>query len=130
MSGKINLTLKVDVVSGPSISVSKEITVEAYDKIDVAIDTGVSDKPVEIQPGSSNQVQMLLIKPSKCGEELTYKVGDTSATPIVLDQEQLFLGQGAVGLLGTELDKLFFTNNLTEAVTIEILVGRDATPEP
>ena len=130
MSGKINLTLKVDVVSGPSIFVSKEITVEAYDKIDVAIDTGESEKPVEIQPGSSSQVQMLLIKPSKCGEELTYKVHEANATPIVLDQEQLFLGQGAVGLLGTELDKLFFTNGFTEAVTIEILVGRDATPEP
>jgi hypothetical protein len=39
-----------------------------------------------------------------------------------------FLGQGAVGLLGTELDKFFFTNNLSDDVTIEILVGRDATP--
>ena len=129
MSSKINLALKVNVVSGPSIFVSKEITVEAYDKIEVTIGAGESDKPVEIQPGLSNQVQMFLIKPSKCGNDLTYKVHEVNATPIVLDQEQLFLGQGALGLLGTELDKLFFTNNLDEEVTIEILVGRDATPE-
>ena len=129
MSSKINLALKVNVISGPSIFVSKQITVEAYDKIEVTIGVGESDKPVEIQPGSSSQVLMLLIKPSKCEEGLTYKVHEASAIPIVLDQEQLFLGQGAVGLLGTELDKFFFTNNLSDDVTIEILVGRDATPE-
>ncbi len=128
MNSRINLTLKVSVVGGPSISVSKVITVEAYDKIDVTVSAGESDKAIEIQPGSSSQVQMLLIKSSEYGTDLTYKVHDTSATPIVLDQEQLFLGQGAVGLLGTELDKLFFTNNLSNDVTIEIFAGRDATP--
>jgi hypothetical protein len=68
MSSKINLALKVNVVSGPSLFVSKEITVEAYDKIDVTIGKDEIDKEVEIQPGSSSQVQMLLIKPSKCEE--------------------------------------------------------------
>lgn len=129
MNSTINLILKASVVGGPSISVSEAITVEAYDKIDVTILQGAVDKEVEIQPGASTLVQMLLIKSSKYdGTKLKYKVHDTGATPIVLDKEQLFLGQGAVGLLGTDLDKLFFTNNLTEDVTIEILVGRDATP--
>ncbi len=132
MSSTINLALKVNVVGGPSISVSKGITVEAYDKIDVTIDAGATDKEVEIQPGAPSRVQMLFIRSSKYGEkgELAYKVHKTTNSPItvILDQDQLFLGQGAVGLLGTDVDKLFFTNNLTEAVSIEILVGRDATP--
>ncbi|HEC97725.1 MAG TPA: hypothetical protein ENI58_06160 [Nitrospirae bacterium] len=128
MSSTINLTLKLNVVGGPSILVTRGITVEAYDKIDVTVGASDSDKVVEIQPGASSQVQMLLIKSSEYGTDLTYKVQDAGATPIVLDQDQLFLGQGAVGLLGTQIDRLLFTNNLGNDVTIEILVGRDATP--
>ncbi len=128
MSSTINLTLKLNVVGGPSILVTRGITVEAYDKIDVTVGASDSDKVVEIQPGASSQVQMLLIKSSEYGTDLTYKVQDAGATPIVLDQDQLFLGQGAVGLLGAQIDRLLFTNNLGNDVTIEILVGRDATP--
>jgi hypothetical protein len=133
MSSTVNLSLRVSVASGPSISISKAVTVEAYDKIDVTVAAGDSDKVVEIQPGASSQVQMLLIKPSEYGETdptkgLSYKVHDAAATPIVLDQDQLYLGQGQVGLLGAQIDKLLFTNNLAKNVTIEILVGRDATP--
>ena len=131
MSSKINLKLRVSVVGGPEISLSDEIPVEAYDKIDVTIVTGDSDKEVVIQPVLSEMVQLLLIRASEYGKSLTYKVHKkTDATPIALDKEQLFLGKGAVGLLGTELDKFFFTNNLGKDVTIEILIGRDAIPEP
>jgi len=128
MSSTVNLSLKVSVASGPSISISKAVTVEAYDKIDVTVAAGDSDKVVEIQPGASSQVQILLIKASEYGTDLTYKVHDAAATPIVLDQDQFYLGQGQVGLLGAQIDKLLFTNNLAKNVTIEILVGRDATP--
>lgn len=128
MSSTVNLSLRVSVASGPSISISKAVTVEAYDKIDVTVAAGDSDKVVEIQPGASSQVQILLIKASEYGADLTYKVHDVAATPIVLDQDQLYLGQGQVGLLGAQIDKLLFTNNLANNVTIEILVGRDATP--
>jgi len=128
MSSTINLALKFNVVGGPSILVAKAITVEAYDKIDVTVGDGESDKVVEIQPGASSQVQMLFIKSNTYGTDLTYKVHDASATPIVLDQDQLFLGQGAVGLLGTQIDRLLFTNNLGKDITIEIFMGRDATP--
>lgn len=133
MGSKIGLAMKFSVAGGPSILVSREITVEAYDKIDVTVGANATDKEVEIQPGSSTQVQMLLIKSSKYGTgadigKLKYKVHNTSADEIILDQEQLFLGQGAVGLLGANLDKLLFTNTLTEDVAIEILIGRDATP--
>lgn len=128
MSSTVNLSLRVSVASGPSISISKALTVEAYDKIDVTVAAGDSDKVVEIQPGASSQVQILLIKASEYGADLKYKVHDAAATAIVLDQDHLYLGQGQVGLLGTQIDKLLFTNNLAKDVTIEILVGRDATP--
>jgi hypothetical protein len=128
MSSKVNLSMIVSVASGPSISVSKTVTVEAYDKIDVAVAAGDTDKVVEVQPGASSQVQLLMIKASEYGTDLSYKVHDAAATAIVLDQDQLYSGQGQVGLLGTQIDKLLFTNNLAKSVTIEILVGRDATP--
>jgi hypothetical protein len=128
MSSAISLSLKVNVTGGPSLLVSKGITVEAYDKIDVLVAAGAADMAVDIQPGLSSQVQLLCITSSEYGKDLKYKVHDTASTPIVLDQAQLFLGQGAVGLLGTAIDKLFFTNNLTKDASIEILVGRDATP--
>jgi hypothetical protein len=128
MSSAIGLSLKVNVTAGPSLIVSKAITVEAYDKIDVLVAAGAADMAVDIQPGMPSQVQLLCIISSQYGKDLKYKVHDTASTPIALDQAQLFLGQGAVGLLGTALDKLFFTNNLAQDASIEILVGRDATP--
>lgn len=128
MSSTISLSLKVNVTAGPALLVSKAITVEAYDKISVLVAAGATDIAVDIQPGLSSQVELLCIISSEYGKDLKYNVHDTAATAIALDQAQLFLGQGAVGLLGTALDKLFFTNNLTKDASIEILVGRDATP--
>lgn len=137
MSITVNLSLRVIVASGPSILISKTVTVEAYDKIDVTVKKTDVDKVVEIQPAEkSSQIQILLIKSSEYGTEadstklgyLGYKVNDASATEIFLDQDQLFFGQGQVGLLGAKVNKLLFTNKLTKDVTIEIFVGRDATP--
>lgn len=128
MSSTVKLSVKVNVVDGPSISIARDITVEAYDKIAVTIEASETDKEVEIQPGSSSQVQMILIKSSEYGTDLTYKVHETGADSITLDHDQVFLGQGGVGLLGTDLDKLYFTNGLPNDVNIEIFVGRDATP--
>ncbi|NTU41458.1 MAG: hypothetical protein HGA78_00080 [Nitrospirales bacterium] len=128
MSSTINLALQVSVVAGPSVSVSKKLDVEAYDKINVTIPAAAADKEVQIQPGLSSQVQLILLKASKYGADLKYKVHVNTNPDIVLDQDQLFSGAGQVGLLGANLDKLFFTNGFSEDVTLEILIGRDATP--
>lgn len=67
----INLVLNLQVVNGPKLQISRSKTVEAYDKIEVAIDPGNTDKSVEIQPGGGSQVSLLLIQSSLYGSEIT-----------------------------------------------------------
>ncbi|HBB32285.1 MAG TPA: hypothetical protein DDZ80_23595 [Cyanobacteria bacterium UBA8803] len=134
----INLALNVQVVGGPKILISKSKSVEAYDKIEVVIEPvgpGGAAKIVEVQPGGQNQVSFLLINSSLYGAELTYVVNDgmSDSDSITLDEPHLYLGSGAVSLLGSNGPKtIAFTNtHPTDSdlkAAIEILVGRDATP--
>lgn len=104
---------------------TKEI--EAYDKIKVTIENDAIEKAVEIQPNEDGKIQFLVIKSEKYGEELTYKVNDINSTNVIkLDALHVFIGTGAVGLLGETPKELLFTNGLLESVSIEILVGRMA----
>ncbi len=130
----INLALNVQVAGGPKVLISKTKSVEAYDKIEVVVDSGVMEKPVEIQPGATAQVNFLLIKSSVYSQAdpdptLTYKVND-GANDIELDEPHFYLGRGAVSILDNDPNILKFTNNTGEQAAIEILVGRDATPTP
>jgi hypothetical protein len=127
MSEKINWTLNVQVVGGPKISAAQTVTVDAYDKIQVTIGTGAADEVVDVQPGGAGRVQFLLISSDQFGDDLTYKVNN-AGDDIKLDAQQLFIRDGAVGLLGTSPPTtLGFTNNLAQDANIEILVGRNAT---
>jgi len=129
MSEKINWAMNVQVVGGPKVSTSNTVTLDAYDKIQVSVDAGAADKKVEIQPGGAGQVRFLFIVSDQYDPALTYKVNSSaSATIIKLDGPQLFIGTGAVGLLDPAPSSFFFTNGLATGVSIEILVGRDATP--
>ena len=127
MSEKINWTLNVQVVGGPKISAAQTVTVDAYDKIQVTIGAGAADEEVDVQPGGAGRVQFLLISSDQFGDDLTYKVNN-AGDDIKLDAQQLLIGDGAVGLLGTSPPTtLGFTNNLAQDANIEILVGRNAT---
>lgn len=128
----INLALNVQVVGGPKVLISKPISVEAYDKIEVAIDTGVTGKTVEIQPGGTTQVSFLLIESSVYSSSLKYAVSDgsTDSLEISLDQPHFYFGVGAVSALKVAPKTLKFTNNSGQQAAIGILVGRDATPAP
>ena len=129
MSEKINWSVSIQVLGGPKISASQTLTVDAYDKIDVVIADGASGEDVEVQPGSTGQVQFLLIKSVKYGADLTYSVNAAEADStkrIKLDSQQIFTGEGNVGLLGTSPQKLYFYNSLGEDAAIQILVGRKA----
>lgn len=136
MAEKINVTLNVQVVGGPRISSSLNGEVEAYDKIDFTVGAGETDIGVDVQPSAAAQIKLLMIglsDPKQYGTEVTYKINDTTATAttVKLDAPQLFMGKGAVGLLGlTDPTRLFFSNSLTEDISVQILVGRDATPTP
>ena len=131
----INLALNVQVVGGPTVLISKSKSVQAYDKIEVAIEPG-SEKSVEIQPGAADKVSFLLIKSSVYSSDIKYVVKESKdeeadpLTAIALDEPHLYLGKGAISALGKSPKILQFTNSTTTKTpaAIEILVGRDATP--
>ena len=126
MTESINWSLNAQIVGGPKIMASDTEEIEAYDKIEVTIENGAIDKVVEIQPGGADKVQFLVIKSEKYSDDLTYKVN--SLTDIIkLDALHVFIGTGAVGLLGGTPQNLSFTNELLDPVSVEILVGRMAT---
>ncbi len=126
MTEKINWALNVRVFGGPVIVASDTIDIDAYDKIEVSIETGASEKEVQIQPGGAGQIQFLLIKSDQYGDALTYKVNDKANDAIRLDALQVLIGDGAVGLLKVPPEKLFISNGLASSASIDILVGRKA----
>jgi len=129
-----NVALSIQVVGGPTVAISESKQIEAYDKIDVVIDPGGVDVSVEIQPGSGTQINFLLIKSnlySTATSALSYKVSDgtTDSSSITLDEPHLYLGKGMMGLLIAVPKILKFKNSdATKKASIEILIGRDATP--
>jgi hypothetical protein len=87
---------------------------------------------VGLQPGeTAGQVKFLMItaKPYRdsSGNSLTYTVND-GTTGITLDAPQVLVGSGGVALLDSAPKSLSFTSTLSQDVSIQILVGRDATP--
>ena len=129
MAVNITSVSEVSVAGGPSISISQTLPVDAYDLIDVAIADGAADLVVEVQPGSAaGQVQLLLVSASQFNPSLTYRVNDMGNPTHALDRALLLTGAGAVGLLGFAPESLLFTNTTGSDITVQILVGRDATP--
>ena len=127
MTETIKYSLNFQVVGGTSVPISSEVAVDAYAKIQVAVPAGTTDLTINLQPDGDNLAEFLLIKSSVYGDDLTYKV-NTSTTPIVLDGPHVFIGNGAVSILDASPTQLLFSNGLTGDVTIDILLGRDATP--
>lgn len=129
MPETIVLTLGADVASGPTVKDSRTLTVDAYDKISVTIPDGTANMDVELQPGGTGSVRLLVIKSNLYGDALKYTV-NTGTTDHVLDQPHVLIGTGAVGLYGAEPTKLVFDNALGAGkdAQIQILIGRDATP--
>ena len=133
MMEKINWTLNVAIAGGPKISGSDTLEVEAYDKVGVYI-PAVSKVETEVQPGDQGEVKYLLINADHYGEKLTYRINDESGDEITLDALQIFIGAGAVSVLGKPPQIFHFENQMDRDATVDILVGREAntaeTEEP
>lgn len=125
MMEKINWTLNVAVAGGPKISSADTLEVEAYDKVGVYIPAG-SKVETEVQPGDKGEVKFLLISADHYGGKLIYRINDESGDEITLDALQLFIGTGAVSVLGKPPQIFHFENQMDRDVTIDILVGREA----
>jgi hypothetical protein len=127
MPETIVLTVSADVASGPKLKESRTLAIDAYDKLSVTVPDGTTDLEVELQPGGTGSIQLLIVKSNVYGEDLKYTV-NADTTDRVLDQPHVLIGTGSIGLYGAEPTKLVFDNALGNDAQIQILVGRDATP--
>jgi hypothetical protein len=137
MAHSIQVVTTIKINGSQVASFLRDIEVEATDSIAVDVRGTAdasgpdTDKEVELQPAStSGQVAFIGITADRYDANLKYKVNAIGNSEIPLDQPQVLLGNGAVGLLDTTAapTKLFFSSTITENAEIQILVGRDATP--
>ncbi len=127
MPETIVLTVSADVASGPKLKEARTLAVDAYDKISVTVPDGTSDLDVELQPGGTGSIRLLVVKSNVYGDDLKYTV-NADTTDHVLDEPHVLIGTGSIALYGAEPTKLVFDNALGDDAHIQILVGRDATP--
>lgn len=123
-------SLTVQVSGGASVTTSADaVPVEAVDRVEVSIDAGATDKVIELQPSAANQVALLHIRASAYSDKITFKIsdgaGDTSA--IKLTEPQLYTS-GAMPLFARAPKSLKVSNATPDAVKVEVVVARDATP--
>jgi len=123
MSERISWNYVVKALNGPSVSAAGNLEVDAYDKFQITIANTVTQS-VELVPAGAT-VSLLVINPKKPHNALTYNLKG-SDTP--LDGPHVLIGTGALSLLG-DAARLDFTNETGADADIEILIGRDATPE-
>ncbi|NEQ54013.1 MAG: hypothetical protein F6K11_28430 [Leptolyngbya sp. SIO3F4] len=148
----IDVGIKVQIKGGAIISDSRLLEIQATDKVDVVIPAGTADPlSIEIQPSDDpKQVHLLFIQSSLYSgqedtEKITYSI-DGDAKEIELDQPQLYLGSGAISVLGDTPPKIIkFKNTYPSSIpadpatetpeqdlseqnqaVVSILVGRDA----
>jgi hypothetical protein len=123
----MKVTLRTDVSGAGTTSATFTLAnIEAYDRINVTAPASDSVE-VEVQPGGSGQVQLIFITAGTYSDNLTYTVTGGEAD-VALNAPHIFVGSGAVALLGSTQNTITFTNGETSDIDVEILVGRDATP--
>jgi hypothetical protein len=129
MATTMKVTLKADVSGASTTSATHTLSnIEAFDKIDVTVPAS-DNIEVEVQPGGSGQVQLLFITAGNYSDNLTYTVTG-GESDVALNAPQMFVGTGAVGLLGNTQNTITFTNGESSDIDVQVLVGRDATAAP
>lgn len=130
MPESLILTTAILVPNGPKISINQTLTLDAYDKVDIVIAAGAAGKVVELLPSTaSGRVLFLMVVSTWYGEKLSYKVNTPTGTSFTLDQPHLLMGKGALAMLDIAApEELLFDNTDTKDATVQILIGRDATP--
>ena len=133
MPTNISWKLDVEIQSGPNIIVSNTVQADAYDRIEVKIpDSTAHPTPttVDVQPGAAGKTKLLLIRSTRYGNNLKYKVHNDNTPERVLNDAVFLVGAGSLDLLedaNAPLDKLLVTNTTGQDVVLEIIVGRSAT---
>ena len=133
MPTNISWKLNVEIQSGPSIIVTNTVQVDAYDRIEVKVPDSTAAPTattVDVQPGAVGKVKLMLIRSTKYGNNLKYKVHDNTTPERALNDAVFLVGAGSLDLLedpAAPLDKLLVTNTTGQDAVIEVIIGRSAT---
>jgi hypothetical protein len=132
----INWSTGVSVQDGPALSVNGSLSVDAYSKLQVTLDQAAGTEQRVILAGSGSSIVLLYARASEYGNPadpnatLLYRVNDADpSTNTAIGAPLYLLGASAVNLLdANSVQSLTFTNNTGSPVTVDIVVGMDATP--
>ena len=130
MPERITWAVHVQAASGPKLAMSGGLQLDAYDKIGVTLDAGAEAVDVQVLPGETDRVRLLVIAASQYGQPdadqvITYSP-DAGATTVRLDAPLVLIGEGAVGLFAGSPQTLRFANTTPDPAVIQILVGRNS----
>ena len=128
MPESIEWSFRVQVKGGPSIMAGNSLAADAYEKLQVTLAPGDADREVTLATAPS----LLLVSADRYTDsdpthKLSYKLNN-AGDAIDLPSPLILLGRPAVDTFATGLTSLSFSNSLSQAVTIQILTARDATP--
>ncbi len=127
MSESIVFDINISVSAGPALELSQKLTVDAYDKFDVAVPNGTTALAVKLVPSGAGNVSFVLVSPAmdQLSDNLTYKV-NAATTTYSLNGPHLLIGAGATALLDSDPTLLTFANSSGKDAEITILIGRKA----
>lgn len=126
MTQGIGWSVSAWIESGPTMQATGVVEVDAYEKISSVVSAGKTVK-VTLAAGSWDTVSLLVIRPSITDGSVKYS-SKTGGPEVVLNATHSLIGAGAVSLLGSGNAELEIINSGAADVTVEILLGRDATP--
>ena len=127
MPTNISWKLNLEIQSGPNIIVTNAVQADAYDRVEVKVPdstTAPTATTVDVQPGAAGKVKLLLIRSSKYGDNLKYKVHDSTTPERVLNDAVFLVGAGSLDLLEdptAPLDKLLVTNTTGQDVVLSLI---------
>ena len=139
MAEQLNWKCDVQVAGGPAIAAAGMQIVDAYSKSQIVVPGGTTGTPGTIVLNIDlTGASILIVRASRYvdtenpDQKLQYTVTDGGGAGTATDlRGPLFMiGETTVGLLGSSVESLTFANSMTAAVTIDTLVGLDATPTP
>lgn len=126
MTQGIGWSVSAWIEGGPTMQATGVVEVDAYEKISLVVNSGKT-LMVTVAPGTWATLSLLVIRPSITDGSVKYSF-KTGGPQVALSATHSLFGDGAVSLLGSGNAELEFTNGGTADVTIDILLGRDATP--
>lgn len=124
MPSIVNWSVKAAIGGGPALSAVNSFLAEAYAVIEVAVDSNDSETE-PFQAGTVDQMSLMLVTSNRYDvDDLSFSLGGET---VALDQPQLYAGTGMLSRFGADVSEITVTNDLTDPVTVTVLVGRAAS---